>query len=64
MDVYGFGVVMWEILTGENFFGDCQFSYQIEDLVKAGERPFVPEVKEVFQPYVDVLEEAWSQVRI
>ncbi|XP_062509749.1 uncharacterized protein LOC134185881 [Corticium candelabrum] len=42
VDVYSFGIVMWEIWTGELPFGEYRFDYQVDDAVSAGGRPHIP----------------------
>mgnify|MGYP003648484218 CR=1 FL=1 len=42
VDIYSFGVILYEMLTGKDFFGDLAFMSQLEDRVKAGKRPSLP----------------------
>ncbi|GAM18438.1 hypothetical protein SAMD00019534_016130 [Acytostelium subglobosum LB1] len=42
-DVYAFGVILWELLTFKDFFGELGFMSLIEDKVVSGERPPIPE---------------------
>lgn len=58
-DVYSLGVIFWELLTKEKFFGHIQFMSIIEDKVKAGERPPIPE--SCIPPYKRLIEQCWAQ---
>ena len=51
-------------MTSKKYFGECTFTYQIEDNVKNGVRPELPVVDGVVGGYVEVLKECWSQVLI
>jgi len=42
VDVYSFGVILWELLTETQFFSDKSFFNQIEKAVIAGQRPTIP----------------------
>ena len=46
-DIYAYGVVMWEMLTRDIFFGDVQFRHQLEDRVVQGLRPEIPQIEEM-----------------
>jgi len=41
-DVYSFGVILWEIVTRAEFFGEEKFMSNIEEKVMNGERPPIP----------------------
>ena len=57
-DVYSLGVIYWEILTRQKFFGDQAFLSAIEDLVLQGRRPPVPECP--INGYVNIITDCWS----
>ena len=42
VDVYSFGVILWELIAREDFLGHITFLTAIEDAVLAGERPPIP----------------------
>jgi len=42
IDVYSFGVILWELLTFSDFMGELQFMHCIEDAVLMGKRPLIP----------------------
>jgi hypothetical protein len=41
-DIYAFGVVLYELFTGLEYFKEARFMYQVEESVLAGERPLIP----------------------
>ncbi len=42
VDVYSFGVILWEMLERKLFFGEVKFMSELEDMVKSGKRPPIP----------------------
>lgn len=44
MDVYAFGVILWEIVSHGDFFGEEDFMTVIEDKVIAGAARYVASV--------------------
>jgi hypothetical protein len=59
-DVYSFGVIMYELMTLKDFFGDERFFSRIEARVLKGERPSVPEGPDVPKDYVSLLTSCWA----
>ena len=57
-DVYAYGVILWEIATREDFFGEIKFSSQIEKKVIAGERPPIPSSVPVSYAYL--IQRCWG----
>lgn len=43
VDVYSFGVILYEIAVRQKFFGELRFMSQLEDKILAGKRPTIPE---------------------
>ena len=41
-DVYSYGVILYELASRQNFFGDCKFMSALENRVIEGERPSIP----------------------
>jgi len=41
-DIFSFGMVLWEMLTGQIPFGDDTNPLMVHQLVDGGERPFIP----------------------
>lgn len=59
VDVYSFGVILWELLTRKHFFGEIKFMAQLEQEVKAGKRPAIPSQCPI--PYQRLIEACWAQ---
>jgi serine/threonine protein kinase len=57
-DVYSIGVILWELLTRQNFFGNIRFMSILEDKVKAGERPPIPD--DCIPAYRRLIEDCWA----
>jgi hypothetical protein len=41
-DVYSFAVILWELVTRKQFFGEVRWVSEVERLVQSGERPPIP----------------------
>eukprot|EP01103_Thecamoeba_quadrilineata_P019402 TRINITY_DN783_c0_g1_i2.p1 TRINITY_DN783_c0_g1~~TRINITY_DN783_c0_g1_i2.p1 ORF type:complete len:136 (+),score=31.56 TRINITY_DN783_c0_g1_i2:85-492(+) len=39
VDVYSAGVILWELMTGENYFGEVSHMFVLEDKVLSKQRP-------------------------
>ncbi|GAM22640.1 hypothetical protein SAMD00019534_058150 [Acytostelium subglobosum LB1] len=58
-DVYAFGVIIWELFTCDEYFGDVgAFMSLLEDRVKAGERPPIP--SDCHPSYQRLIEQCWD----
>ncbi|KAL6046584.1 Myotubularin-like phosphatase domain [Balamuthia mandrillaris] len=57
-DVYGFGVVLWEMLTGKDFLHKLRFLSEMEDYILSGEREEIPDCK--IPEYEQLLKECWQ----
>lgn len=42
VDTYSYGMILWEILTRTEPFGDQEFVHELEPLILEGERPPLP----------------------
>jgi len=42
IDVYSFGVILWELVTFSDFLAELQFMHLIEDAILMGKRPHIP----------------------
>ena len=43
VDTYAFGVVLWEIISRKDFFGEVKFMLEIRDAIVSGKRPEIPQ---------------------
>ncbi len=59
-DVYSYGVILWELLTRQNFFGEIKWISEIERLVKEGQRPAIP--ADCPRLYEGLVTRCWSNV--
>mgnify|MGYP003640367891 CR=1 FL=1 len=58
-DVYSYGVMLWELVTQKDFFGECAFMSQIEEFVQEGQRPPIP--KECPAIFEELITACWAQ---
>eukprot|EP01125_Pyxidicula_operculata_P013682 TRINITY_DN4547_c0_g1_i2.p1 TRINITY_DN4547_c0_g1~~TRINITY_DN4547_c0_g1_i2.p1 ORF type:complete len:582 (+),score=141.35 TRINITY_DN4547_c0_g1_i2:124-1869(+) len=58
VDTYAYGVIIWELLTREEFFGEWSFFSDIQDLVVSGKRPGIPEGTPLI--YENVIQKCWD----
>lgn len=60
-DVYSFGLLMWEVVTGLDAFSEKKYTWQsnIEEFVLAGNRMPIPE--EMDPRLASIIEQCWSQ---
>eukprot|EP01125_Pyxidicula_operculata_P003837 TRINITY_DN1526_c0_g2_i6.p1 TRINITY_DN1526_c0_g2~~TRINITY_DN1526_c0_g2_i6.p1 ORF type:complete len:1660 (-),score=387.66 TRINITY_DN1526_c0_g2_i6:980-5959(-) len=56
-DVYAFGIIMWEVLTQQQPFGNYEFVTEQERAIKEGERPPLP--PDCPFPYKLLMEACW-----
>merc|ERR1711964_226487 len=63
VDVYSFGVIMYEALALVTPRSHMKYSYQVLDRVERGERPVVRSHMETDAPkeYIDFMRVCWSQ---
>ena len=60
-DVYGFGMIMWEIISGEPPFIDREYDqYLIRDICINQLRPLIPEYAP--EPYVTLMKQCWDPI--
>lgn len=57
-DVYSLGVIFWELLTKQQYFGEVKFMALLEDLVKEGQRPPIPD--SCIPSYKQLIEDCWA----
>eukprot|EP00039_Didymoeca_costata_P017234 m.317537 g.317537 ORF g.317537 m.317537 type:complete len:471 (+) comp16509_c1_seq6:2973-4385(+) len=63
VDVYSYGMVMYEIASGDLPFSHIDDALRFEQLVLSGERPTIPLVlqQKIPQGYVDLMCECWDE---
>src|SRR5437764_9311742 len=60
-DVYGFGMIMWEIISGEPPFIDREYDqYLIRDICIKQLRPPIPQYAP--EPYVTLMKQCWDPI--
>jgi small GTP-binding protein len=61
-DIYSYGVILWELLTRKQYFGEYKFLSEIEEKIIAGQRPEIPDTKEcqMVPEYIDLVRECWD----
>ena len=61
-DVFGFAIVMWEILTSQFPYSDSSFNFtwQLADAIVSGLRPTIKKGTEAPKGYLALLERCWS----
>jgi len=56
-DVYGFGVILYELLIKDRYFAEITFMSKLEDLILSGHRPEIPE--DCLPEYKALIEACW-----
>lgn len=59
VDVYGFGVTLFELVARTEFFIDCEHDYMIASNVMEGIRPELP--PQIIPEYRALLDACWGQ---
>jgi len=57
VDTYAYGVILWEILSRRNFFGEDSFNFAIEDKILKGLRPPIGTCPTI---YKELIESCWT----
>jgi len=59
VDIYSYGVILYEIFARKNYFSEKPQLFKIEDAVLRGERPSIDEP--CLPEYVEMMQRCWSQ---
>ncbi|XP_062509956.1 uncharacterized protein LOC134186064 isoform X1 [Corticium candelabrum] len=59
IDVYSFGIVLWEIWSRGFPFEQYRFAHEVDDAVERGERPIVP--CDCPEGYASVMQACWAE---
>eukprot|EP00026_Physarum_polycephalum_P000022 Phypoly_transcript_00022.p1 GENE.Phypoly_transcript_00022~~Phypoly_transcript_00022.p1 ORF type:complete len:3281 (-),score=556.54 Phypoly_transcript_00022:159-8669(-) len=60
-DIYSYGVILWEIVTRQRYFGDIPFMSEVEKQVLGGTRPPIPqECRENYPRIAALIEACWN----
>jgi len=59
-DVYGFGNILWELLTAAEPFDDIRFAYQIDLAIVSGKRPRIEPDTRMPLEYYQALQSVWN----
>ena len=61
-DIYAYGVILYEIITLNEFFSEYSFLSAMEDAIIAGKRPLLPQSNELmFIKLYELIQSCWSQ---
>ncbi|CAG8649865.1 12404_t:CDS:2 [Ambispora gerdemannii] len=60
MDVYGFGIVMWEIAARKEPFYQIEIDINVPDMIKNGERPS-PIPNDIIPEYEEIMKWSWVE---
>ena len=63
VDIYAFGLILFEMLSGQDYFGEIAFMSDIENLIVSGKRPNINLVDDPFgvqDEYVELLKQCWD----
>ena len=59
VDVYSYGMILWEMITREMPFNNYRFGHQVETDVVAGVRPSIP--SDCWEEYAELISACWAQ---
>jgi len=60
VDVYAFGIILWELISGNDFFCSEKFNANIEDLILQGRRHEMPTEPFIPQYYNNLITQCWA----
>jgi len=61
VDVYAFGIILWEVISSDHPFDEYQFRFhsEIEEAILFGKRPTIPQ--DCLPEYQSLIETCWNQ---
>eukprot|EP00007_Cunea_sp_BSH-02190019_P005553 CAMPEP_0174232408 /NCGR_PEP_ID=MMETSP0417-20130205/2700_1 /TAXON_ID=242541 /ORGANISM="Mayorella sp, Strain BSH-02190019" /LENGTH=2427 /DNA_ID=CAMNT_0015310457 /DNA_START=88 /DNA_END=7371 /DNA_ORIENTATION=+ len=57
-DVYSFGVMLWELLSRREFFGEIEFLSELQEAILDGKRPALPE--DCLPSFANLVRACWA----
>jgi serine/threonine protein kinase len=61
VDVYSFGMVLWEVASITDPFEEIQEDEEVKEIVCRGGRPRIDLLQNLFTPYLDLMRSCWDQ---
>ncbi|KAG2368636.1 kinase-like domain-containing protein [Suillus spraguei] len=59
-DIYSFGCIMFQVMTGQQPYADVRNNYQVTILILKGRKPARPSSPHIADPFWDFIEKCWG----